>query len=78
MAPGVGSGPGRVLKIRTFGVAGSTSQEAVEEVEEGCDTISETHDIEEMDCHESWLACLVRWSDKGWGESTLLNVSLFC
>lgn len=59
MAPGVGTGPGRALKIRTFGVAGGTSQEALEEVEEECNTISGTHNIGETACHESWLAHLV-------------------
>lgn len=53
VAPGVGTGPGRALKIRTFGVAGGTSQEALEEAEEGCDTISGTHNIDETDCHDS-------------------------
>lgn len=55
----MGTRPGRALKIRTLGVAGSTSQEALEEVEEEHDTISGTYDMEEMDCQENWLSCLV-------------------
>lgn len=64
VAPRVGMGPGRALKIRTLGSHRHTAQEALEEAEEGCDTISGTHDMEEMGCHESWCACLVRWSDR--------------
>lgn len=71
MAPGVGTGPGRALKIRTFGVAGGTSQEALEEAEEGCDTISGTHNIDETDCHDSRLASLMSETDGAGGKHTI-------
>lgn len=72
MAPRVGSGPGRALKIETLGVPGCASQEALEGAEEERDTISGTHNIEALDCHESRCARLTRG-----GKSTLLKATLF-
>lgn len=57
VSAGVGSVPGRALKIRTLGAAGGTSQEALHEGEEEHDTISGTPDTEKMDGHEPWLLC---------------------
>lgn len=57
MACGVGIEPAKSLRIRTFGVAGSTSQEALGEVKEGCDTISGTHDT--GDGLPGELACIL-------------------
>lgn len=70
MAPRVGSGPRRALRIKTLGVTGSASQEALEDAEEECATISGTHNIEAMDCHESCRARSGRWLDKG-GKHTI-------